>query len=224
MKKGIVTTVIAVIFLLATLLTFTACSPYETFQSLTQKMEDTQKYTMNIVMDITQEDNGQEMHGVINISSAIDGDKIHTFYEINSDDDVESNATAESYMYPDGDYREMMARNSETDEWTTYLVPNTYDGLEGISNYLTTDFDWNDFNEENFDQEGNTLILKEDKYVDFFPFFADYIDYFKVTTGFNQFSIEYSISYDLYVASFEVVVTMSITDIGTTTVTIPEID
>ena len=222
MKKRIVTTVIAVIFLLATLLTFTACSPYETVQSLTQKMEETQKYTMGIVMDMTMSYNEQEVHTLADATLKTDVDKIYVSYEFVYDEDYEANISAESYLYLDGNTHKLMVREDESEEWSIYDTTNSDNGLGVLGNYITIDFDWDKFTEDYFDQDGNTLILKEEKYDEFFPSsVAEYLNYFKVTAGFNQIGIEYSMSYNLYITT-NIVVTMSITDIGTTTVTIPE--
>jgi len=222
MKKRIVTTVIAVIFLLATLLTFTACSPYETVQSLTQKMEETQKYTMGIVMDMTMSYNEQEVHTLADATLKTDVDKIYVSYEFVYDEDYEANISAESYLYLDGNTHKLMVREDESEEWIIYDTTNSDNGLGVLGNYITIDFDWDKFTEDYFDQDGNTLILKEEKYDEFFPSsVAEYLNYFKVTAGFNQIGIEYSMSYNLYITT-NIVVTMSITDIGTTTVTIPE--
>jgi len=222
MKKRIVTTVIAVIFLLATLLTFTACSPYETVQSLTQKMEETQKYTIGIVMDMTMSYNEQEVHTLADATLKTDVDKIYVSYEFVYDEDYEANISAESYLYLDGNTHKLMVREDESEEWSIYDTTNSDNGLGVLGNYITIDFDWDKFTEDYFDQDGNTLILKEEKYDEFFPSsVAEYLNYFKVTAGFNQIGIEYSMSYNLYITT-NIVVTMSITDIGTTTVTIPE--
>jgi len=222
MKKRIVTTVIAVIFLLATLLTFTACSPYETVQSLTQKMEETQKYTMGIVMDMTMSYNEQEVHTLADATLKTDVDKIYVSYEFVYDEDYEANISAESYLYLDGNTHKLMVREDESEEWSIYDTTNSDNGLGVLGNYITIDFDWDKFTEDYFDQDGNTLILKEEKYDEFFPSsVAEYLNYFKVTAGFNQIGIEYSMSYNLFITT-NIVVTMSITDIGTTTVTIPE--
>ncbi|MDD4832570.1 MAG: hypothetical protein PHI78_02730 [Clostridia bacterium] len=222
MKKRIVTTVIAVIFLLATLLTFTACSPYETVQSLTQKMEETQKYTMGIVMDMTMSYNEQEVHCLADATLKTDVDKIYVSYEFAYDEEYEANISAESYIYLDGNTHKLMVREDESEEWSIYETSSSDNGLGVLANYITIDFNWDKFTEDYFDQDGNTLVLKEDKYDEFFPSsIAEYLNYFKVTAGFNQLSIEYSMSYNLYITT-NIVVTMSITDIGTTTVTIPE--
>ncbi|HRX14511.1 MAG TPA: hypothetical protein P5087_05810, partial [Eubacteriales bacterium] len=110
----------------------------------------------------------------------------------------------------------------ESEEWSIYDTTNSDNGLGVLGNYITIDFDWDKFTEDYFDQDGNTLILKEEKYDEFFPSsVAEYLNYFKVTAGFNQIGIEYSMSYNLFITT-NIVVTMSITDIGTTTVTIPE--
>jgi len=226
MKKRIVTTVIAVIFLLATLLTFTACSPYETVQSLTQKMEETKKYTMNIVMDMTMSYNGQEVHCVADATSKTDVDKIYVSYEVAYDDEeyASANVSLESYIYLDGSVHKIMSREDESEGWSTYETSSSDDGLGFLDGYITVDFDWDKFTEDYFDQEGNTLILKKDKYDEFFPaLLADYIDYFKVTAGFNQIGIEYSMTVNMYVST-NIIVNMSITNIGTTTVNVPEAD
>lgn len=225
MKKRIVTTVIAVIFLLATLLTFTACSPYETVQSLTQKMEETQKYTMGIVMDMTMSYSEQEIHCVADVTSQRDVDNIYVSYQITYDEEyAEANVSMESYIYLDNSTHKIMSREDESEEWSIYETSSSNDGLGVFENYITVDFNWDKFTEDYFDQDGNTLILKEDKYDEFFPaLIAEYIDYLKVTAGFNSLSIEYSMSIDMYMST-SIVVNISISNIGTTTVNVPEID
>ncbi|HPG92223.1 MAG TPA: hypothetical protein PK675_02300 [Clostridia bacterium] len=223
MKKRIAAMTLAVVFLVVTLFTFTSCSPYETVQSLTQKMEETQKYTVSIDMDMSMEYGSQGFQCLANIISETDGDKMHVSYDIVYDEEnTDLNMSMESYLYLDGNLRKIMSRETSEDEWVTYPISSSDNGLGDLEEYLTIDFDWDKFTEDYFDQDGNTLTLKEEKYVEFFPYFADYIDYFKVTAGFNQFTIEYSMSYDLSLSAFEMIVTMSISNIGTTTVTIPE--
>lgn len=216
MKKRILA-VVLILVLIASAISLTACNPYETVKNLAQRMEETQKYTIVGDYQMSFTIFSTSISGTIALTAKVDGDKNYVSYESDFGSEATSmNTTSETYFYVDSNGIRQEISKDGNGEWETSQASNSDDGFGDLSNYFTIDFDWDKFTEDYFDQDGNTLILKEEKYTEFFPtLMAAEIDYFKVSAGLNSLTIEYSMSDSAFV------MVMNIKDIGVTTVNIP---
>lgn len=193
-----------------------ACNPYDVIRNIVGKMQDTQKYTM----EVSTSGKIPLGSGEFSLINKVDVDKIQLSIKGSGtllgfiSGKVEKDFF---YVTDNAGVRKEYTKNA-LGKWDSAVV-NAQE--TAADDYATVDFDWDKFTKDYFDQTGsNELTLKKEKYNEFFPITGGgALEYFKVTASGSSMGIEYSIKFS---ESLTNLTKISIKDVGKTTVTLPE--
>ena len=130
---------------------------------------------------------------------------------------LSTNFDKEFYYYTDTAGKRQELSKNLLGKWDSAVASANENAA---NDYVQVDFDWDKFTEDYFDQTGATeLTLKKEKVDEFFPGLSGVLDYYKVKASGSGLAIEYSIKISDSITN---VTNISISNVGSTSVTLPQ--